>query len=127
MSSGPARGLALSRLVAGRWQQAEIVGPGVVAQRPWSRPEIALGQLHPSCGRIDQGQSGPVGRRFNGAGLGLEPLDVDRTILRGDGVETDTRREGRSARTADAGVAERIAGVYARCGIPVGCTEADLV
>ena len=45
--------------------------------------------------------------------------------MSGDGVETDVLRKGRSGAAAYAGVPERAAGVNARCGILVGCTDAD--
>lgn len=57
----------------------------------------------------------------------LEPLDVERTIFSGDGVDTDILRDRSSGRTGDAGVPERIAGVIERCPTLVGWTEADRV
>lgn len=55
----------------------------------------------------------------------LEPLDVERTILSGDGVETDIRRVLSSGLTGEAGVTApvRTAGVMDLC--PIGGNWAD--
>lgn len=55
----------------------------------------------------------------------LEPLEVERTTFRGEGVETDVLRLRRSRR-GDAGVPERMAGVVERRAALGICAEADL-
>ena len=57
----------------------------------------------------------------------LDPLDVERSILRGEGVVTDIRRDFRADLTGETGVAApaRTAGVMDLCPALEGSADAE--